>query len=85
MVFLFGIKENKAHATAITVILPLSLISIGFYFFSKNINWSLALYVAIGSTLGGYLGSRVLNKFSDCTLRKIFGLSMIIAGIRLVI
>jgi uncharacterized membrane protein YfcA len=85
MVLLLGVKENKSHATAIAVILPLSLISSYFYVANKMVNWNLTFQVAIGSTVGGYIGSRILNKFSDNTLRKIFGFSMLAAGIRMVL
>lgn len=85
MVFLLGIQENKAHATAIAVILPLSIISSFFYITSNKINWNITYQVAIGSTIGGFIGSRILNKFSDGTLRKIFGFSMIAAAIRMVL
>lgn len=85
MVFMLGIKENKAHATAIAVIMPLSIISSFFYISSNKVNWNLTYQVAIGSIIGGYIGSRILNKFSDGTLRKIFGFSMIAAAIRMVL
>ncbi len=84
MVFLLDINENKAHATAIAIILPLSIISSFFYISSGKINWSLTGTVAIGSTIGGYIGSRILNRFKAITLRRIFGISMIAAAIRMV-
>jgi uncharacterized membrane protein YfcA len=85
MVFLLGVRENKSHATAIAVILPLSLISSYFYITNGMVDWNLTFQVALGSTLGGYVGSRILNKFSDSTLRKIFGFSMLAASIRMVL
>jgi uncharacterized protein len=84
MVIFLGVKENKAHATAISVILPLSLISSYFYISRGLIDWNLTMKVAAGSIIGGYIGSRILNKFSDCTLRRIFGASMLIAAVRMV-
>lgn len=84
MVFLLGIKEQKAHATAISVILPLSILSSFIYMKNNYLDWSLTLNVAIASSIGGYIGSKILNKFSANTLRKIFGASMIIAALRMV-
>lgn len=85
MVLILGIRENKSHATAIAVIMPLSVISSFFYISANDVNWNLTYKVAIGSIIGGYIGSRILNKFSDGTLRKIFGFSMIAAAIRMVL
>lgn len=84
MVFLLGIKENKAHATAISIILPLSIISSFFYISNNLIDLKLTLPVAICSTIGGYIGSILLNRFSDGMLRKIFGVTMIVAAVRMV-
>lgn len=85
MVFILGIKEQKAHATAIAIILPLSIISSFVYFRNNLVDWKLTLNVAAGGMIGGYIGARILNKFSDITLRRIFGASMIIAAIRMVL
>jgi uncharacterized membrane protein YfcA len=85
MVFLLDVRENKAHATAISVILPLSVISSFFYINKNLVDINLTIKVAIASTVGGYIGSIILNKFSDGLLRKIFGISMIIAAIRMVV
>ncbi|KPU45003.1 hypothetical protein OXPF_14810 [Oxobacter pfennigii] len=84
MVFLLCVEEQKAHATAISIILPLSIISAFMYFKNGMIDWKLTLNVALGSMVGGYIGAKILNKFSANALRKIFGISMILAAIRMV-
>lgn len=85
MVFLLGIKEQTAHATAIAVILPLSIISSIIYFKNSFTDWNLTLTVSIGGMIGAYIGAKILNRFSESTLRKIFGISMIAAAIRMVL
>lgn len=84
MVFLLGVEEVKAHATAIAVILPLSIISSVIYFNNNLIDWKLTINVALGSIIGGYIGARILNRFPGNVLRKIFGISMIAAALRMV-
>ncbi|HYF82715.1 MAG TPA: sulfite exporter TauE/SafE family protein [Clostridia bacterium] len=84
LVFLMGIEDHKAHATAISIILPLSLISSFIYFSYDVIDLNLALKVAIGSVMGALVGSCLLNKVPVNALRKIFGIFMIIAAIRMV-
>ena len=85
LVFLMGIEDHKAHATAISIILPLSLISSFIYFRYDVVDLSLTLKVAIGSVIGALVGSCNLNRFSVNALRKIFGIFMIIAAIRMVL
>lgn len=85
IVLLLHVKQQKAHATAIAVILPLSIISAFVYYRNNLVDWRLTMNVALGGMIGGYIGARILNKFSAKTLRKIFGVSMIIAAIRMVL
>ncbi len=85
LVFLMGIEDHKAHATAISIILPLSLISSFVYFSYDVIDLGLTLKVAIGSVMGALCGSCMLNKVSVNALRKIFGIFMIIAALRMVL
>ncbi len=84
MVFLLDVKEQKAHATAIAVILPLSIISSYIYFKHNLIDWRLTMNVVFGSMAGAYIGAKILNKFSAGMLRKIFGAFMILSAIRMV-
>lgn len=85
LVFLMGIEDHKAHATAISIILPLSIISSIIYFKYDVVDLTLTLKVAIGSVLGALTGSCVLNRFSINALRKIFGIFMILAAVRMVL
>lgn len=85
LVFLMGVEDHKAHATAISIILPLSIISSFVYFKYNVVDFSLTLKVVIGSILGALVGSSMLNRFSVNALRKIFGIFMIIAALRMVL
>ncbi len=84
MVFLLGIEEHKAHATAILVILPLTILSAVIYYTYSFIEWPATIKIISGGIMGSILGARLLNKISGSALRKIFGLFMIIAALRLV-
>ena len=79
------IEEHKAHATAIAIILPLSLLSIAFYVWKTDVLWSVALYASLGGVVGGYIGAKLLNKLSGVWLHRIFGLFMIIAAVRMIV
>lgn len=85
LVFLLHLEDHKAHATAISIILPLSIVSTIIYFKNGAIKFDIALMVAIGGIVGGFVGAKVLNKIPSKILRKIFGVFMIVAAIRMVI
>lgn len=84
MFFLLKVSEHKAHATAISVILPLSIMSTIVYVKYGIIVWNVTLKVILGGIVGGYIGARLLNKIPGNILRKVFALFMIIAAIRMV-
>jgi hypothetical protein len=84
-VFILGIEDHKAHATAISIILPLTILSSIIYIKENLINLPLTLNIALGSTVGGYIGAKILYKIPIKILRKIFGIIMIIAAVRIFI
>lgn len=84
MVFILGIEEHKAHATAIMVILPLAVLSTLIYYKNSYVDWNTTFKIVLGGIAGSFIGARLLNKIPDSVLRKIFGIFMIIAAIRMV-
>lgn len=84
LVFLLGVNDYKAHATAISIILPLSIISTIIYFTNKSIPIKIAFSVAIGGIIGSFIGAKTLNKIPINILRKIFGGVIIYTAIRII-
>lgn len=84
LIFLIGVEDHKSHATAISIILPLSIISTIVYVSHGVLNINIAIFVALGGILGGFIGAKLLNRVPSAILRKVFGVFMIIAAIRLV-
>lgn len=85
LVFIMKLEDHKAHATAISIILPISIISSLIYFKYDVVDIDLTLKVAVGSVIGALVGSCLLNRISVNILRKIFGIFMIIAAVRMVL
>lgn len=85
LVFILGLEQHKAHATAISIIFPLSLISSFLYFRHGVLILKVAGIVALGGIAGSYIGAKNLKKVPSNVLRKIFGVFMIIAAIRMII
>jgi uncharacterized protein len=85
MVHLLEAEEHKAHATAIAVILPLTIVSSVFYITKGYVDWDLTLKVTAGGLAGGYIGARLLAVCPEKLLRKIFAVFMAAAGIRMIL
>lgn len=78
-----GLSNQKAHATAILTMLPISIASVIVYYSSGAINWEYFLWLAIGSVIGGILGALLLKKLSNVALQFIFAVLIILVGIRM--
>lgn len=78
-----GINAHKSHATAIAVILPLSVLSAIIYIFKANVPWLETSVVSAGGIAGGFVGAKLLNKISGRWLHIIFGAAMLAAAVRM--
>ena len=78
-----GLDEKRAHATAILLILPISLFSFLFYAFRGLYDGSVLIPTALGVTAGGVLGASMLGKLPVKTVNLIFATLQAIAGIAL--
>jgi uncharacterized membrane protein YfcA len=85
MVLLLGEEEHRAHATAIFIILPLTILSAFFYITNNYLDWNLTLKVMVGGVAGGFIGAKILNICPTNILRKIFAGFLIAASIRMLL
>lgn len=85
LVLLLKIPDYKAHATAISIILPLSIISTFIYFRNNAIRFDIALIVSLGGVLGSFIGAKILKKIPTPVLRKVFGSLIIITALRMIV
>ncbi|MCL2604229.1 MAG: sulfite exporter TauE/SafE family protein [Defluviitaleaceae bacterium] len=79
------LETHKAHATALAVMLPLSVVSAVIYTVSSNveIEWLTVLYVSGGGVIGGVIGAKLLKKLSAAWLNILFGLFLAAGAIRM--
>ena len=77
-------SQKQAQATAICVILPLTVISSAVYLKNGYVRFGQALPFLPLGVVGAVIGTRLLKKLSNSILKKIFALFMLWAGIRMV-
>lgn len=78
-----GLDQKEAQANAVAVILPLTAVSLIIYAKSEYVNLAGCLWILPFAAAGALLGTLVFKKLTAKTLRRIFGLFMIWAGVRL--
>ncbi|MDR1464193.1 MAG: sulfite exporter TauE/SafE family protein [Oscillospiraceae bacterium] len=78
-----GLRQTNAHATAVSVIFPLTLLTTVLYLVTDKVELgATGLYLLPGAA-GALLGGLLLAKIPGKWLRKIFACFMIWAGIRM--
>ncbi len=83
LTFILAYEEKKAHATAILIILPLSVLSGILYFTLGSVDYTVAANVTAGVTLGGIIGALFLKKLNGKVVAVIFSALMAAAGVKM--
>lgn len=81
---LFNSSEKEAKATSIFCILPMVFVSSVFFGVNNYINWKIAILCAIGGSIGGYIGSKLLNTLNPKYLKIIFILFLGYSSIKII-
>ncbi|MCL2373001.1 MAG: sulfite exporter TauE/SafE family protein [Defluviitaleaceae bacterium] len=80
-----GVETQKAHATALAVILPLSVVSGLVYVWGVDVNWVAVGLVSAGGIVGGVIGARLLAKLSGAWLNMLFAAFLAAGAIRMLL
>ena len=75
---------KEAHATSISIILPMSIASAVSYILNNSVKISDAVPYLWGGFLGAVLGIYLLKKVKPAFIKKLFALLMLWAGFRMV-
>ena len=80
-----GLPAQKAHATSIAIIFPLSAVSAFLYSQSGNLPWKDALSYLPGGIAGCLAGSFLLPRINSLWLHRIFGALVLFSAVRLLL
>lgn len=85
LTLILGLPDKKAHATAILIMLPLSISSFIVYMLKGTIDFAIAGIVSGGFVVGGILGAMLLKKANNIVIQIIFALVIIAGAIKILI
>lgn len=86
LVFILGMTQHQAQGTSLAMMLaPIGIMAVYNYFREGYVNIKYALILALAFILGAWLGSLFSVNLPGNTLTKIFGVLMLIVGLKMII
>ncbi|HVR32206.1 MAG TPA: sulfite exporter TauE/SafE family protein [Acidimicrobiia bacterium] len=84
LILLFLAPARKvAHATSLGAIIALSFAGMVGFAMSERVDWVVGVTLGAGGVIGGALGAQLMDKLSARTLRLIFAVVLVAAGLRM--
>lgn len=77
------LNQKYAQATALLVILPLTIVSAVVYLIKGAVDWQPTLWVTLGVVAGGVLGALLLSKLKSNVAKIIFAVVLVAGGIKM--
>ena len=85
LVFFLGMTQFQAQGTSLAMMLPpIGILAVMNYAKSDNLNWKYAFILAGAFIIGGYFGSKLTLSLPPVMVKKIFGVLMIVAALKLI-
>ncbi|MBN2613523.1 MAG: sulfite exporter TauE/SafE family protein [Bacteroidales bacterium] len=85
LVFVFGMSQHDAQGTSLVVLLfPVGILAVWNYYKQGYVNFKFALVLILFFIIGGYFGSKLSIGLNHNTLKKLFGILMLVAGAQMI-
>jgi uncharacterized protein len=84
LIFLYGMSQKMAQGTSVaTLLLPIGIFAFWEYRKAGQVNLPVALWIAVGFTVGGYLGGHWAQHVSELALRRVFAAVLVAIAAKL--
>ena len=81
MLLLMGFTQQQAQGTSLAALLPpVTLFAVINYHKAGFIDWRYAILISLVFVIGGYFGSRIAVNIDQRTLKKIFGIVLLVVA-----
>ena len=86
LIFIMGFTQHQAQGTSLAVLLfPIGILAVFNYAKNGYVNFKFALVLIIAFVLGSYLGSLISIHLPAKTLKKIFGIFMLVVSLKMIL
>ncbi len=85
LIMFLGLTQHQAQGTALFAMLPpIGILAAMNYYKQGFVKWEYAAVIALAFVVGGYFGSKLAISLPAQTVRKVFGVIMLIGAIKLI-
>ncbi len=85
LVLFLGVSQHMAQGTSLAMMLPpIGLLAVYNYYRSGFVDFKYAAILAIAFIIGGFFGSKIAIALPAETVKKIFGVFIILVGVKLI-
>ena len=84
LALLYGMSQHAAVGTSLgALLLPVGALSAWVYWRNGNVNVKYSALIAAGLLIGAFVGAKLVEPVSDLTLRRMFGVFLLIVSVRM--
>ena len=83
IVYFLGAEMKVAVGTSLAIIIPTVISGSLTHYFNQNIEWKIALLMALGAIIGAYFGATLAEIISEVLLKRLFALILIGAAVKM--
>lgn len=85
LVFILGLTQHQAQGTSLAFMLPpVGILATWNYWKAGHVDWKIAAVLSLTFLVGAYFGSNLSLNISDRTLRRAFGVLMMIMAVKMI-
>tara|TARA_B100000767_G_scaffold19610_1_gene17930 strand:- start:81 stop:485 length:405 start_codon:yes stop_codon:yes gene_type:complete len=85
LIILLGLTQHQSQGTALFAMLPpIGILAAINYYKQGFVKWEYAAVIAFTFVIGGYFGSKISLSLPPQTVRRVFGVIMLIGGFKLI-
>ena len=85
MVYLMGMSQHSAQGTSLALIMmPVGVLAVIQYYNKGYVNFKYAFILAVFFVAGSYIGSKFALNLPEKSLKIIFGVVMLLAGVKMI-
>jgi len=85
LLFFFGFDQHLAQGTTLMAMVPpIGLLAALKYYREGNVKLALAMFIALGFFVGGFIGATLAHKIEPTLMRRMFGGLMLVIAVRMI-